>query len=199
MVNDIVIHARKSATKHLRKLILIVCEGARTEPAYFESFPLNKKVRYIVGAGANTVTVVKEAIRIRNKEEFDEVWCVFDRDSFPLGRVLEAFKLARHEGINVAFSNESFELWYLLHFQYLDTAISRKDYCKKLTVQLGSYKKNDENMYQQLLAQQPIAIRHAKKLKSNVVSEDLAMSCPVTTVHDLVQRLNKLIAKQQSV
>lgn len=92
MANDIVIRSRKSGSKNLKKLILIVCEGERTEPAYFESFPLNKKVRDIVGAGANTVSVVREAIRVRSNASFDEVWCVFDRDSFPPARVKEAFE-----------------------------------------------------------------------------------------------------------
>jgi len=87
MAKDIVIHSRKSNSKSLRKSLLIVCEGERTEPAYFESFPLNKKVREIVGAGANTLSVVKEAIRLRDNSNFDEIWCVFDRDSFKESRI----------------------------------------------------------------------------------------------------------------
>lgn len=31
-----------------------------------------------------------------------------------------------------AWSNESFELWYYLHFQYLDTGISRSQYIEKI-------------------------------------------------------------------
>lgn len=194
MARDIDIRARKSGTRNLKKLILIVCEGARTEPAYFEAFPLSKQVREIVGAGANTVSVVKEAIALRAQRAYDEVWCVFDRDSFKIDRVNAAFELARKEGIMIAFSNESFELWYLLHFQYLDTAISRTDYCRKLGEKLGGYRKNDNSMYKRLLSLQPTAIKNAKNLLRRVRPADIPVTAPVTTVHILVERLNKLIA-----
>lgn len=196
MAHDIVIFPRKSGFRNQRKVVLIVCEGERTEPSYFEGFPLPKKVRDICGVGANTLSVVKEAIIIRNKGRFNEVWCVFDRDSFSNRRVLAAFDLAQKENIKIAFSNESFELWYLLHFQYLDTEITRADYCKKLTGLLGGkYQKNDATMYQQLLPLQATAIKNAKNLHKGVAKNMLHKTCPVTTVYELVERLNKLSAK----
>lgn len=50
-----------------------------------------------------------------------------------------------------AWSNESFELWYLLHFVYLEAGISRADYIKILENEIRkfdgyrefSYLKND--------------------------------------------------------
>lgn len=196
MRHDISIATRKSGFRNKRKVVLIVCEGERTEPSYFECFPLSKSVCEVHGAGKNTLSVVKEAIIIRDKGRFDEVWCVFDRDSFPPKRVVDAFDLAQKEKIRIAFSNESFELWYLLHFQYLDTAITRSDYCKKLTVLLGGkYQKNDPTMYQRLFLLQATAIKNAKTLHKGVVSNSLHKTCPVTTVFELVQRLNKLSNK----
>jgi hypothetical protein len=196
MSREIAIFPRKSGFRTQRKLVLIVCEGARTEPSYFECFPLPKNVREIYGAGANTLSVVKESIKIRDKGNFDEIWCVFDRDSFPIKRIVEAFKLAKSEKINIAFSNESFELWYLLHFHYLDTAITRQDYCQRLAVLLGGkYKKNDPTMYKRLISSQTQAIKNAKKLYKDVNPNSLHSSCPVTTVYQLVERLNELIAK----
>lgn len=197
MAREIVIDARKSGYRTPKKVVLIVCEGERTEPSYFEGFPLLKSIRDIKGIGANTLSVVKEAIKIRDKGNFGEVWCVFDRDSFPVNNVVKAFTLAKKEKVNIAFSNESFELWYLLHFQYLDTAITRHAYCKKLGVLLSSgYKKNDATMYRQLLPFQATAIRNAKTLYKGVNPNLLHSNCPVTTVHKLVERLNKLIAKK---
>lgn len=193
MAQDIVIAPRKSGFRSQRKLVLIVCEGARTEPSYFESFPLPKHVCEVRGAGANTLSVVQDAIKIRNKGNYDEVWCVFDRDSFPVVRVQRAFSLAHQEKIKIAFSNESFELWYLLHYQYLDTAITRADYCKKLAALLGGkYAKNDATMYRRLLPLQATAIKYAKKLHTRTHPNTLHSSCPVTTVYTLVERLNKL-------
>ncbi|MHB0918911.1 MAG: RloB family protein [Thiobacillus sp.] len=193
MAQGIVIAPRRSGFRSQRKLVLIVCEGERTEPSYFEDFPLSKNVCEVRGAGANTLSVVQEAIEMRNKGNYNEVWCVFDRDSFPVRRIQSAFDLAEKEKIKIAFSNESFELWYLLHYQYLDTAIPRADYCKKLAVLLGGkYAKNDSAMYRRLLPLQATAIRHARKLHAGTPAKLLHSRCPATTVYELVERLNKL-------
>ena len=109
--------------------ILIVCEGSKTEPNYFRSFRVTND---IYGEGLETMRVVEEAIRLNDSEgPFAQIWCVFDRDDFPA----ENFDNAVHrvqsravEGFRVAYSNESFELWYLLHFEYLDAAVSRAQY-----------------------------------------------------------------------
>ncbi|MGC4010035.1 MAG: RloB family protein [Pseudomonas sp.] len=181
-------------TKHTKKKILIVCEGARTEPDYFKSFRVHKQCT-IVGAGSNTVSVVRQALREMEKERFSEVWCVFDRDSFPKARVKEALALAEQNNIKCAFSNESFELWYVLHFEYLDTKISRASYCQKLGVSLGrAYKKNDASIYGLLLSKQASAIKNAKKLERNMLPKGACKvaSYPYTTVYKLVERLNKL-------
>lgn len=191
----IAIAKRNESKKNTRKKILIVCEGERTEPQYFQSFRVASLVCDIRGEGSNTVSLVKEAKKIYDKGDYQEVWCVFDRDSFPKTNVLAALKLATKHGFKVAFSNESFELWYVLHFEYLDTKITRSQYCKKLTKLLGyKYSKSDEKIYKTLLELQSTAIKNAKTLYANVRTPG---SCavdngPSTTVHDLVARLNTL-------
>lgn len=107
----------------------------------------------------------------------------------------EALEKARRHGINVAFSNESFELWYVLHYSYLDTKVARSAYVDMLTKFMGKpYQKNDESMYQSLLKNQHLAIERAKTLKREML---LPGACehdnyPYTTVYDLVERLNEL-------
>jgi hypothetical protein len=49
-----------------------------------------------------------------NAEDDAERWVMFDRDQH--SEIPEAFVRARQNGINVAFSNPSFDLWLLLHF-----------------------------------------------------------------------------------
>lgn len=190
------LRARKINTKNTKKKILIVCEGERTEPSYFKTFRVLKQCE-IVGAGSNTISVVTRAISMMAKEDYLEAWCVFDRDSFPKARVKRALELAAQHKIKVAFSNESFELWYVLHFEYLDTKITRHAYCQKLTNLTGKkYKKNDTEMYKTLLENQLTAISNAKKLEKRIMP---AGSCsvdsyPYTTVYKLVERLNKIAA-----
>jgi hypothetical protein len=65
-----------------------VCEGEKTEPNYFRSFPVDAKVikLEIKGEGRNTQSLVENAISLKNGSESDETdrfWCVFDRDEKP--------------------------------------------------------------------------------------------------------------------
>lgn len=121
---------RRKNFREIRKNFLIVCEGEKTEPNYFEKFRVPKKIFDVVGIGANTASLVEKAIDLRGKSivSYDEVWCVFDRDSFPAQNFNNALSLAKNNNINVAYSNEAFEIWYLLHFHYHDAATSRAQY-----------------------------------------------------------------------
>jgi hypothetical protein len=188
---------RKEGTKSPHKTVLIVCEGARTEPDYFESFRLSKVVK-TVGTGTNTLSLVREAVTLSQDKGYDEVWCVFDRDSFPRANVAAAFKLMKQEKFKAAFSNEAFELWYVLHFQYLDTENTRAQYCEMLSRAMGQkYEKNNPRMYDLLLDRQDKAIQYAKKLdKLMPLSAGNEADCkPTTSVYKLVERLNQLSKK----
>jgi len=101
--------------------------------------------------------------------------------------------LARANRIYVAYSNEAFELWYLLHFNYYITAISRQDYMDKLSDLLKyKYEKNSEIMYKELKNKQKKAIQHAKKLYSTYEpNHNPEKNNPCTTVFRLVERLNE--------
>lgn len=196
MSRDIQFTSRKESLKSLRKVFLIVCEGSKTEPCYFSSFRLPKTIVDIEGLGANTGSVVKEAIRLSKEKNYSEVWCVFDRDSFKKQAVNAAILKAEKAGLKVAFSNESFELWYVLHFCYLDGALDRHQYCEKLNGFLGSeYEKNSSHMYEKLLSRQQTAITNAKLLEKNIIDQSWANRIPYTGVHLLVQRLNKFVKK----
>ncbi len=192
MSRSITITSRRESSKSRRKVFLIVCEGSKTEPNYFAAFRLPKNVVDIEGCGANTGTVVKEAERLASEKEYDEVWCVFDRDSFLPNRVNSAIAKAEQKGFKVAFSNESFELWYVLHFCYLDAELNRHQYCQKLSELLGeNYEKNSRHMYERLIKLQPAAIKNAKLLERKILNGSWAKRLPYTGVHLLVQRLNK--------
>ena len=185
---------RRKNFKPLRKNFLIVCEGEKTEPLYFGSFRVPKKVFDVLGFGANTESLVKKTIEIRDSEStfYDEVWCVFDRDSFPIGNFNKALSLAKKNNIKVAYSNEAFEIWYLLHFHFHDAATSRTQYKAMLTNRLGfPYKKNDPNMYDYLVHLQETAIKNATNLINSYVNHNPATDNPSTKVHDLVQKLNE--------
>lgn len=169
---------------------LIVCEGAKTEPQYFKAFKLPSAS--IVGAGKNTRSLVEEAIRLKKESEpRDHYWCVFDRDSFPAQTFNAALQMARSAGFEVAYSNEAFELWYLLHFAYSDAALDRRLYAEKLSKLLGRpYTKNDPSLYATLLPRQEDAIKNATKLLAGYgLRHNPEKDNPSTKVHLLVQLL----------
>ena len=161
----------KKLEKQLKESILIVCEGEKTEPNYFKSFPNSGIKIEIIGEGRNTNSLVNAGIKhwkALSEEGFyyENMYIVMDRDSFTIENYNKAFqtiinfeneinkkkkykrKLSSKFKAEVIYSNEAFELWYLLHYDYHDTAINRRDYEGLLTKKLNKpYKKNDYNIY----------------------------------------------------
>ncbi|MHA0856185.1 RloB family protein [Paenibacillus sp. CMAA1364] len=198
-------NSKKIGTKDLRETFLIVCEGERTEPNYFYKFPVKRDIIEvdIFGEGKNTDSLVMEAIRRKSAAEklgkpYVQVWVVFDRDSFPIRNFQRAINLCDSSGIKYAVTNESFELWYLLHYNYYDSAMSRDQYSEKLSLELGrKYEKNQKDIYELLKDKQEQAIKRAKKLRKFQFDakgyHDFCNSNPVTTVYELIEVLNDYI------
>jgi len=199
-------YSRRVETRYLRDRILILCEGKKTEPNYFRKFPLNVELVEIEvrGTGANTLSLVEDAIRrgqdaTSKGRPYNQIWCVFDRDSFPQGNFNRAFKVADENRIHIAYSNQCFELWYLLHYHFNDAAIDRREYARRLTEFIGrKYRKNNENMYDLLEEKQLTAIRNAEKLLSRYAPCNPEKDDPSTTVHKLVETLNEFISKDST-
>ena len=119
---------------------------------------------------------------------------VIDRDDFPLANYHRAFELARVNGLKVAWANEAFELWYLLHFNYHDTGISRHDYKAKLKPHFN-YDKAGQAIYQKVKPHEATALRNAQRLERhwNELGEKYPeRQNPSTSVHKLVEFLNEL-------
>lgn len=199
---------RKEKTRSKIVRFLIVCEGARTEPNYFQALIKDKysEVRdeEIIGEGKSTCALVKRALQIRQELErkrqltFDRVWVVFDKDDF--NDFNEAITLAANYSLQCAWTNEAFELWYFLHFQYLDTGINRHDYIVKLQNEIRKhpgyenyiYQKNDASIYQILttIGNENFAKQCAERLRSIFMGDtDYKEHKPCTMVDLLVSEL----------
>ena len=187
-----------------RRRVLIVCEDTKSSRLYFRAFNIDPERAEVltVGTGINTDSLVEEATRRKARataehRPYNQVWCVLDRDDFPLTNYERGFELARNAGIHMAWANEAFELWYLLHFNYHDTGISRNDYKGKLKSFLPMpYDKADPGIYQKLLSHQPTAIRNARRLERRWIEMGERFPHrrnPSTRVHKLVEFLNELI------
>lgn len=206
---------RKVGGTPKREYYLIVCEGEKTEPNYFIS--LRKKlprgvVDYIQieGEGKNTLSLVEEVSEIRDLKEkamngrkFDHTWAVFDRDSFPEANFDNAINMGEKQKrkINCAWSNEAFELWYLLHLEFVNAPMTREDYKPRiehwLTQRMGSpfkYAKNRPDMYDilQKYGDEKRAIEWAKTLDSRYDDFRFHTHNPCTKLYILIGELNKL-------
>lgn len=195
---------RKVAVRPVSVSFLIVCEGTRTEPNYFQALikDRNSELREVTieGEGRGTVSLIRQAIAIRDRsgKEFDRVWAVFDKDSFD--DFNDAIRLAKENGIHCAWSNESFELWYYLHFQYLDTGVSRSQYIEMIEREIQDrtgnigyrYEKKSDDTFGllQRAGDEALAIRHARRLKDSFAGTDYALHKPCTTVDELVEELS---------
>lgn len=126
---------------------IIFCEDEVSEPVYFKHFETDKIKINPVGNQKSDFDNVVNAIKYGNDNELLEeigeglegtqIWCVFDRDrgvdaeQIQLNDINfnESIDLAIRKGFNVAWSNDAFELWILLHFEDIDFNIS--DYEKR--------------------------------------------------------------------
>lgn len=199
---------RKVATRDKIVRFLVVCEGERTEPNYFKELVRDRysevRSEEIVGEGRSTCALVKRTGEIRDDLErrrmlrFDRVWVVFDKDDF--NDFNEAISMAARKGYMTAWSNEAFELWYLLHFVFLDAAISRADYIRKLETEIRRfedckdfrYRKNDAGFYRLLTTygNEECAKQSAATLRRFYEpSVDFKSHKPCTTVDILVEEL----------
>ena len=213
--------ARKEArrlenTKNERTYILIVCEGEKTEPFYFNGLKnvlpkgtLDLHQIDVEGTGKNTISLIEHSIKVKEEREesrirtFDQVWAVFDKDDFTDHNFNNAITKAEAIDICCDWSNEAFELWYLLHFEFLNSALSRTSYKKKLEVHIQKasgnksfrYSKNADDMYELLkkYGDEAKATRYAFKLEEQFSADrNYAQHNPCTRVHHLMAELNKL-------
>lgn len=187
---------------------LIVTEGTDTEPAYFEAIKeiINSKYRErihldIFGEGDNTLSLFEKARRraIESPNTYKHVWVVYDTDDFPAEHIDETMLLCGkcsndETTFHAAWSNQCIELWFLLHFSFMQSDLHRSSYWSKLTewmnsLGVGEYRKNREDMYQILEPFMRDAIRNAKKLDEINKGRLPSQAAPGTKVYELVEML----------
>ena len=113
---------RAAATLDERLRILIVCQGQETEKSYFEQFEYVSAIIKTIPVAQDPVSLVAAAIQLRDqaraaKRPYAQVWCVFDKDDSPADQFNAAVSRARSQKLRVAYSNQAFEFWLLLHFE----------------------------------------------------------------------------------
>ena len=195
--------------------ILIVTEGKKTEPQYFQEIcseyrlcSTNVAVQYCE-LGTAPIQVIEYARQLfeqgdRHKgirpKSFDQIYAVFDRDEhhsyFEALTCAEKFNntLKNDEKKIVLFkaiaSVPSFELWLLLHYEDIQAPIQRAEVLKLLKRSIPDYEKNMRGTFDTSKEYLQIATQRADKLAGSFTA--YSDTGPFTAIAELVKRLMTL-------
>lgn len=199
---------RNSAIKIKPEYHLIVTEGEKTEPLYFEQIKRSINNAYgnkiqirIEGEGKSTTQLFEAAYRMAKNDPngFKHVWIVFDTDDFRAEDINHTVELCKQNSsdnceYHAIWSNQCIELWYLLHFGFYQSDIHRNEYYPKLSQHLmneghGEYAKNRTDMYEILRLKMKTAVKNAKRLDELNAGKSPAASAPGTKVYEIIEKL----------
>ena len=197
---------RRRALKAPYDVILIVCEGKKTEPIYFnelkKAFRLSNANIKVCGRGSDPLSVVDFAIETYRKEpEFDRVYCVFDRDRHTTYHM--ALDKIRHTGLSKRSrifaipSVPCFEFWLLLHFTYTTRPFDAppgNSICSRVIEELmnylPAYRKGQQDFFYKMQDKLDNAISNSRRVEQ--FHQTSGTDNPSTLVHSLVDYLRDL-------
>ena len=194
---------RKVNIKTVRQSIILACEGTKTECLYFQDIFKELQIRHKITSDSLVIAkhshtdpegVLDDLLNHPNYQGFTYKWIVIDRDiertnggGHTVDNFNTALSRARGKKIKVAYSNPCFEIWYLLHLEYRNTAIDRDELVNKLEFEQG-YQKN--TLFEQ--GSVDFAIANAKRLLASYPHHNPERDNPSTTVHKLLEDLKDL-------
>ena len=201
--------ARSRNKREPYRRVLIVCEGEKTEPNYFNAFIRHYKISSanveITGKGGSSPkSVVGLAEYLYDQEKqvgdtFDKVFCVFDKDSHAAYQdtVVRLRNMQPKKTFFAITSVPAFEYWFLLHYEYNTSPYTNTggksagdNLISDLKRHCPGYTKNRKDMFSILKDKTEIAKNHASRAldEANQVGTDN----PSTRVHELVKFLQDI-------
>lgn len=192
---------RKKPDLNLKKVILIVCEGEKTEINYFKTlkeFLGLTSVHIKSSPHPSPTKIIKYAIQqAKEINEYDEIYCVFDRDTHSDFDI--ALKLVDKNHLKAIVSDPCFEFWILLHFVKITPNVSASESpCKALQAHkafidnLPNYSK-DYDFTSIIVNHLDAAIINAKEI--NTINLQTRQT-PYTQVVEIIEKLQDLSKKQ---
>ena len=189
---------------------LIFCEDETSEVEYLTWFETNLiKINVVPKQRSMTTNVIKAITHCKTHgiiDEFNgvvdgyEVWCVYDRDKYEINQLEDntafdiAHQVAELHKINLAWSNDSFELWILLHLFEVD--FTNREYFKREKYYdiLTDYFKNHLNPNERLvkvLSHHTYNYKKDLKRRKNFIEIVLKEILPNTNI--AIDRAKKLL------
>jgi hypothetical protein len=198
---------RKRAKRSPYDMVLIVCEGEKTEPNYFraliDDFKLNTANVVVAKniAGSSPKSIVDFALKeYRKDKEYDRVYCVFDKDRHTtydtaLDRIRRT-RLANGHSIDAITSVPCFEFWLLLHFvrttKQFDTSPGSicANVIRDLKSHIPGYAKGHVDIYQITKDKTDTAVSYSQQVVAHCQTAGTDM--PSTKMHEIVEYLRSL-------
>lgn len=206
--------SRKDRLKSKRQApanYLIVCEGKKTEPNYFNGLKKKINEKYgnkvdvlipnidIKGTGMNTTSLVKYTQKTVNhaNKVYGQVQVVFDKDDYNDEQFNSAIDNCNY---NVAWSNPNFELWLLTHFKKVSRYVSKDDVIQELSKEfqkkgLGDYTKNDTDIFDKVTSEGKLhtAIKNCEYMEEVNKDGQASQRNPMTKVYKIVDGLKEYL------
>jgi len=209
-------YGRQAGTKETLERVLIVSEGTKTEPMYFEKLVeylklVTTDIEVTEAKDSCPQKVVQYAIKLyeeskNTKYAYDLVFCVIDKDSHAHyeDALLDANEYTPKNILNIINSVPCFEVWLLFHYTYTSRPYSKtmkNSICKaliksELKKYLPNYEKNILNLNNDELAHIfkddtiQIAIKRAEQLMEHC--KTCVTDNPSTKMHELVLTLQEM-------
>jgi hypothetical protein len=165
--------ARRTARRRPYDRVLIVSEGKKTEPNYFNEIraALRLSTANVIALASQFGTAPTQVVeyaqhvflngdprRQISKRAFERVYAVFDRDDhasyFEALANIEAWKQRKPKNdekapihIEAVPSIPCFELWLLLHFEDVQSPLPRQEVYARLKKYLGGYDKGASDTF----------------------------------------------------
>ena len=194
--------------RKLKKTILIVCEGEKTERYYLDGLKREETISKVFaitvvpGKGGSRSQIIDRVINQKaQRKGVDVVLCVLDTEALETPQAKEDLAAARQEAdrndITLYLSNPAFEVWFLAHF--IRTSRSFRD-CDAVIIELDKewrrafrqpYNKSDTRLYQKLAKGTQVAVTNAKMVVEidHREKSDIADRNSSTDFYRLVERL----------
>lgn len=184
--------ARQKANLNPKKVILIVCEGEKTQINYFirlKYFLNLTNTIHIKSSKHPTPTQIVKTAK-ENSSVYDEIYCVFDKDKHAdfdkALQEIEKLKKSKECEFKEIVSAPCFEFWILLHFVYTDKDFENCDEVQEQIEKYLHYYQKDYDFKKLIEKYLQTAINNANKINLQEKKP------PYTQVVKLVERLQEL-------
>ncbi|MFA6761224.1 MAG: RloB family protein [Sulfuricurvum sp.] len=194
-------------TKDEKKAILIALEDTKSSKYYFASmikdFGLSGKIIFAKHIGTNPTKVLEAITSTKDyKKYFEKQWIVIDKDDWSKDDFNGTLNRAKSLDICCAISNESYELWILLHFEKITRFTNREELNRKLKAYFVqefkiTYDKSNSDIYAIIKSRQETAIKNAKELYEYHINIDGSLKPyehnPFTNIYELVLCIKQVV------